>query len=216
MKLISKELKLATSPLAWLFLLFACMTLIPGYPIALGAFFVCLGLFQSVQLAREANDILYSALLPIPKRDVVTAKYLVTVFFQIIAFAAAAVLTAVRLTALREAAAYVTNALLAANLTFLAVFLLIFTVYNTVFLGGFFRTAYKFGMPFVLFVIVTMLLVGVAESLPHVPGLTFLGGTEATDLARQLPVLIAGLAVYVAGTIASLKISQRRFEKIDL
>jgi len=216
MKLIYKELKLATSPLAWLFLAFAFMALIPGYPIALGAFFVCLGQFQSVQLFREANDILYSALLPIPKKDVVTAKYLVVVFFQMIAFFIMVLLTILRLTALGSAAVYVNNALLAANLTFLGFALLIFALYNTVFLGGFFKTAYKFGRPFVIFIILTMLLVVLAEALHHIPGLTFLGAVCGAELTRQLPVLIAGAVIYIAGTLTSLKASQKRFEHIDL
>ena len=216
MKLIYKELKLATSPLAWLFLAFAFMALIPGYPIALGAFFVCLGQFQSVQLFREANDILYSALLPIPKKDVVTAKYLVVVFFQMIAFCITVLLTLLRLTALKDAAVYVNNALLAANFTFLGCVLVIFALYNTVFLGGFFKTAYKFGRPFVTFIILAMLLVVLAEILHHLPGLSFLGAVSGRALTRQLPVLIAGAAIYIVGTIASLKASQKRFERIDL
>ena len=47
------------------------MTLLPGYPILCGVFFITLGIFQSFQSAREANDIVFSALLPIAKRDVV-------------------------------------------------------------------------------------------------------------------------------------------------
>ena len=39
--LLKKELKLAASPLTWLFLVAAFMTMIPGYPILVGAFFVC-------------------------------------------------------------------------------------------------------------------------------------------------------------------------------
>ena len=57
--LLYKELKLASLGLTYLFILFGFMTLIPGYPILLGAFFVCLGIFQSFRTARENNDILY-------------------------------------------------------------------------------------------------------------------------------------------------------------
>ena len=216
MKLVRKELRLAVSPLAWIFLAFSLMTLLPGYPILLGAFFVSLGQFQSAQLAREANDILFTALLPIPKKDVVTAKYLTTVFFQALALLVMCLLTVLRLTVLRGAAAYVNNALLAANLTFLGLALVIFAMYNIVFLGGFFRTAYRLGRPFVAFIVVTMLLVGLAETLPRLPGLTFLGAADGAALTRQLPVLLAGAAVYIAGTLASLKAAQKRFEKIDL
>ena len=56
--LLIKEIRLASSLLSYLFLLFSLMTLIPGYPIMVGSFFVCLGIFQSFQNARETNDIL--------------------------------------------------------------------------------------------------------------------------------------------------------------
>ena len=66
--LLIKELRLPTSILSWLFLAFAAMTLIPGYPILLGSFFVCLGIFQSFQTIRENNDVLYTVLLPVERR----------------------------------------------------------------------------------------------------------------------------------------------------
>ena len=75
-ELLKKELRLAASPLSYWFLAFALMTMIPGYPILVGGFFVCLGLFQSFQNAREQNDVIYTALLPVRKTDIVRAKVL--------------------------------------------------------------------------------------------------------------------------------------------
>ena len=73
-KLLNKELRLSAHPLSYLFLVFSLMALIPGYPILLGAFFICFGLFQTFQNGRETNDVLYSVLLPIGKKDVVKAE----------------------------------------------------------------------------------------------------------------------------------------------
>ena len=73
--LLSKEIKLAASPLAWLFISFSLMAFIPGYPILVGAFFICFGIFQCFQSGRENNDILYTVLLPVSKTDAVKAKY---------------------------------------------------------------------------------------------------------------------------------------------
>ena len=78
-----KELTLSASPLAFLFIAFGLMFMIPGYPILCGAFFTTLGLFQSFQTAREANDIVFSALLPVAKKDVVKAKYLFVCFIEL-------------------------------------------------------------------------------------------------------------------------------------
>ena len=212
--LLIKELRLAAHPLSFFFLAFALMTLIPGYPILLGSFFVCLGLFQSFQAVRETNDILYSVLLPIEKRGAVRAKYLFVCFIELTALLLMACLTVLRMTLLRDAAAYVTNPMMNANLVFLAFAALVFALFNTVFLGGFFKTAYKFGKPFVTFIVCTMLLVTAAETLHHIPGLGFLN--ENGRLLLQTGVLAAGLAVYAGATLLSLRRSEARFEALDL
>lgn len=67
-KLLHKELRLTAAPITYLFLAFALMTLIPGYPILMGGFFITLGIFYTFQTARESGDILFTALLPCKKK----------------------------------------------------------------------------------------------------------------------------------------------------
>lgn len=212
--LLTKELRLSTSILSWLFLAFAAMTLIPGYPILVGSFFVCLGIFQSFQTVRENNDILYTVLLPVEKKDAVRAKYIFVCFIEILAWLLMAALTALRMTALADAAAYVSNPMMDANLVYLAYAAVVFALFNVVFLGGFFRTGYKFGKPFVIFIVVAMLVVLLAEILHHVPGLDFLNGSN--DLGVQAAILAAGLVIWAAATLLSCRRAGRVFEKIDL
>ena len=50
--LVRKDLRLAVIPLTWIFLAAALLTLVPGYPILLSAFFICLGIFYSFQQGR--------------------------------------------------------------------------------------------------------------------------------------------------------------------
>ncbi len=212
--LLIKEIRLSSSILSYLFLAFAAMTLIPGYPILLGSFFVCLGLFQSYQTIRENNDILYTVLLPVEKGDAVRAKYIFVCFLQAIAWLIMAALTALRMTVLANAAVYLENPLMDANLVYLAWAALMFALFNTIFLGGFFKTAYKFGRPFVLFIVAAMLFVGIAEVLPHIPGLDFLHGSER--LGVQAAILAAALVISALATLLSFRRSRRRFETIDL
>ena len=119
-KLLGKEIKLAASPLAWLFISFALMAFIPGYPILVGAFFICFGIFQCFQSGRENNDILYTVLLPVSKTDAVKAKYRFAVMIQMIAFGITSVITMLRMTLMTKAAPYVTNPMMNANQAFLA------------------------------------------------------------------------------------------------
>lgn len=66
--LMRKEIKLSASLISFLFILFSMMTMVPGYPILVGAFFVCFGVFQSFQNACANNDILYTVLLPVKRQ----------------------------------------------------------------------------------------------------------------------------------------------------
>ncbi len=215
-KLLIKEMRLTASPLSYIFLAAVLFTLVPGYPILMGAFFICMGIFQSFQNGREANDILYTALLPVRKSDVVRAKYAFTCMIQLIGFAATAGLTVLRMTVLSRVDPYVTNALMNPSPVFLAFELLIFAAFNLLFLGGYFRTAYGIGIPFLSFGIATFVIVGIAEALHHLPGLSFLNTTSGERLGLQLIVLALAAAVYAAVTFLSCRTSVGRFEKSDL
>ena len=212
--LLNKELRLSAHPLSYLFLVFSLMALIPGYPILLGAFFICFGLFQTFQNGRETNDVLYSVLLPIGKKDVVKARYIFVCLIQIIASLLMAGLTVLRMAFFASAKPYVNNAMMNSNPVFLAWTLLIFALFNTLFVGLFYKTAYKFGKPFVAFIVASMLVICIAEVLHHLPGLEFLNTLDRLPL--QLMLMLFALAIFVLATIISCRTAQRNFELLDL
>lgn len=214
--LLKKEMQLSTLLLTYLFIGFAFMTLLPGYPILCGPFFITLGIFQSYQSAREANDIVFSALLPVAKRDVVKGKYQFVIMIELCGIAVMTVLTLVRMTVLSDAAVYRQNMLMNANPFYLGYALVIFGVFNLIFLGGFFRTAYSLGKPFITFIIVCFLLIGVAEALHHFPGLEALNAFGFEHIGLQLTTLLAGIIIYILLTLVSYNKSCDNFERIDL
>ncbi len=212
--LLIKEWKLAAHPLTYIFILFAAMTMIPGYPILVGSFFVCLGIFYTFQQSREANDILYTILLPIDKRDVVRARYALVCTVELLAFVLMAALTVLRMTALSGAAVYTGNVMMNANLVYLAFAAVLFALFNGVFVGGYFRTAYKIGKPFVIFTVLGFIVVGLGETLHHLPGLSELNATGYSPV--QTVFLAAGLVIYALVTLISCRRAEASFEKIDL
>lgn len=215
-KLLNKEIKLSASPLSFLFIVFGFMALIPNYPILCGAFFICLGIFQSFQTSRENSDILYSALLPVSKSDVVKSKYIFCIFIELCGFAVMTASTLVRMTALKDAAVYRSNALMNANFVFLAFALIIFALFNLIFVSGFFKTAFYFAKPFVIFIIAAFITIGIAETLHHIPTFEKVNAFGFDELPLQLGFLAAGAVLYALITLASVKKSEKRFEKIDL
>ncbi len=214
--LLKKEMRLSASILSYLFLGFSLMALLPGYPILCGVFFITLGLFQSFQSAREANDIVFSALLPVAKRDVVKGKYQFSVLIELCGFAVMAVLTVLRMTVLSGSLVYRQNAMMNANPFFLGMALVLFGLFNLIFIGGFFRTAYKFAKPFVTYIIACFLLIGFAEALHHVPGLEAVNAFGFDHPVLQLSLLLGGALLYVLMTLWSYRKACADFEKIDL
>ena len=214
--LLIKEFKLAASPLSYFFLAFSLMVFIPGYPILVSAFFICLGIFYSFQSGREQNDTVYTALLPLPKRAFVQSKFIFTLAIEATALLLMTAFTLVRMLALSGSAVYQTNPMMNANLFFLAYGLLIFGLFNLLFLGGFFKTAYAFGKPFIAFAVAAFLLILLAEALHHFPGLEWLNMPGTDKMGLQLIGLGIGLLLFVLMTLLSYRKSVKKFEEIDL
>ena len=211
-----KEIKLSSSPLAFIFIIAGLVFFLPGYPILCGAFFVTLGLFHSFQAAREANDIVFSVLLPIAKKDVVKGKYLFVCFIEGLAALVMAIATVIRMTILKDSAVYRSNALMNANLFALGMALFIFGLFNAIFVGGFLKTAFKQGKPFVIYIVVTFLIITIAEALHHIPGLGAINAFGTEYLGLQLILLLAGIMLFAMITLLAYYKACRDFEQVDL
>ncbi len=214
MNLLRKEIKLSAAPISFLFIIFGVMAMIPNYPIMLGAFFICFGIFHTFQATRENGDIFYSAMLPVRKADVVVSKYTFVLFIQLMGLICTTVFTLIRMIAIGNVTPYAENSLMNANIAYLGYFLMVYAIFNTIFVGGFFKTAYKIGMPFVGFAIGTFLMIGVGEALHHIPGMEELNNNGFAPI--QLIPFSLGLIIWIVATMISMNTSIKNFERIDL
>lgn len=214
--IMRKEMRLSASILSYLFILFGFMFFLPGYPILCGAFFVTFGIFQGFQSAREANDIVFSSLLPIAKKDVVKGKFLFTCLIEVCGLIPMIIAIVVRMTVLLNAAPYRNNALMNANLFALGLAFLIYGLFNLVFVSGFFKTAYNLGRPFVLYIVVTFITIMFGEGLHYFPGFGFVNAFGVDQILSQFILLFVGIILFVLLTLIAYKKAVRDFEKIDL
>lgn len=212
--LLNKEARLGTPLLTYCFLAFALLTFCPGYPILLGSFFTCLGIFQAYQLMVTNHDLLFSLLLPVSKKEIVKAKFILAILIQVIAFLLMTIVALVRMNFLSQNIVYQQNQLMAANYLFLAFTLLIFAEFNWYFLRGFFRTGYYLLRPFIYFSIAAMITIVAAETLHHLPGLAFLNSSRGL-MGIQLICLFLSLFIYVLLTFAAYKKAIRSFNNLD-
>ena len=214
-KLLYKEMKLSANPLSYWFITFSAMTMIPRYPILVGSFFICLGIFYTYQQVRECDDITYTVMLPVRKQDVVTSKYLFVLSIECIAFILCLFLTIIRMRFLGDAAPYVTNQLMNANAAYLGYIMLVFATFNSVFLAGFFKTTYKIGKPFILFCAVATVIIFMGEILHHIPGLESLNDSSNLNVS-QIVIFLLGVAMFKLCTWFSYQKAIKDFERIDL
>lgn len=214
-KLLYKEMKLSANPLSYWFITFSAMTMIPRYPILVDSFFICLGIFYTYQQVREYDDITYTVMLPVRKKDVVSAKYLFVLLIELIAFVLCALLTIIRMKFLGNAAPYVTNQLMNANATYLGYLLAVFASFNGIFLAGFFKTAYKIGKPFILFCVAGSIIIFMGEVLHHIPGLESLNDPANLSIL-QVAILAIGITVFMLCTWFSYQKAVKDFEEINL
>lgn len=97
--LLYKELKLAMHPVCYVFLfLFPFMILIPSYPIGVGFIYLLASypiLFLGANKGQQSNDLLFSTLLPVRKKDIVLARILTVVSMQVVFIALMSILSPV-------------------------------------------------------------------------------------------------------------------------
>jgi len=210
--LLYKELRLAAHPTLYVFMLMGALIIIPSYPYSVVFLFGCLAPFITFLFGRETRDTYYTALLPVRKSDVVKGKCLMIVFAQI-----GELLFSIPFAILHAYLFPGKNIVgMEPNVTYYGFGFLCFALFNLVFLTQFYRTAYKVGKSFILAMIpVTVVMVGM-ETISHIPSLKWLDRTETDMLIRQIPILAAGIFLYLFGTIAAYHLAVDHFDKVDL
>ena len=223
--LIYKELKLAMHPICYVFIvLFPFMILIPSYPLGIGFIYVltCYPiLFLGANKGQQSNDLLYSTLLPVRKKDIVMARILTVIFMQI-AFIMV-------MTALYPVARIINNAIaqsaenpseymipglgLDSYVLLVAIALIGYAIADIIF----FPIYYKHGKSIVMSTLFTILgfvvYIGVFTiGLPFIPGLDILNNLH---LGIQFVILAAAILISFGLHVVVYKVSSKRLEMVD-
>jgi len=212
--LLYKEFKLSVQPLNYLFLATAAMLLIPSYPYEVAFFYQTMGIFFIFMLGNTNNDLFFTALLPVRKRDTVRARFITVIILELLQMVAS-----IPFALLKSRLNIAPNmAGVEANLALFGVAFVMYGVFNLIFLPMFYKTGYKAGMPFLVSGLVMGLVVVVTEvAINLVPGWKIaLDSIEPAYLPQRLLALAGGLMIFVVLTLLAYKLSVRRFERLDL
>ena len=212
--LLKKELKLALHPTALLFLALSSMLMIPNYPYLVAFFYTGLGVFFTCLLGRENDDIGYTLLLPVSKRDVVRARFTVVIALQLLQM-----LLAVPFAVLRQALIPEGNlAGLDANTALFGFAFVLYGGFNLIFFSTYYKDVRRVGTSFILSSVWVFLWIGVVEACTHI--LPFMRACIDTPDPMHLPekliILVAGAVLYALLVTVAYRRAATYFEKQDL
>ena len=226
--LIYKEFKLAMHPVCYVFVaVFPLMILIPSYPIAIGFIYVlsCYPiLFLGANKGQQSNDLLFSTLLPVRKKDIVLARIITVIIMQAAFMLIMSALLPLALyinanVILPEEATKMTTAGLPfeAFVSILSIAIIGFALADLIF----FPIYYKNGKSIVMSTLFTILgfvvyLAIFTIILPYVPGI---GEGYVSFLSDKLwlQFIFLGVAILISFGLHVLiyHISSKRLEKVD-
>jgi hypothetical protein len=216
--LLYKELKLAMHPICYVFIaLFPFMILIPSYPIAIGFLYVltCYPiLFLGANKGQQSNDLLYSTLLPIRKKDIVKARIMTVLLMHVVFIA----LT----TALFPLAVFINNSIndavvpglgLHSYVLVLAIVIIGYAIADLIFFPIYYKNGKSIVMSTLMMILGFVLYLGIFTiGLPFIPGLEWI---NELPLYVQFIILGISLIIYIALHLVVYKVSYKRLEKVD-
>ena len=212
MTLLYKEMRLAAHPTSIVFAFLGCLVLVPSYPYSVVFMFGCLAPYITFLNARETNDVWYTAVLPITKRESVLGKCLLVVSFQLFQL-----LFSVPFAILRDAMNMANNPVgLDATIAWYGFGFFLYAVFDLLFLTAFYKSDYKAGKAFILAALPMVFLMVAIEAAAHIPALVWMDSRQPEHLMMQLPILLIGIVSYGALVPLAYRISAKRFEKVDL
>ena len=223
--LIYKEMRLSMHPLCYIFIvLFPLMILIPSYPLGIGFIYVltCYPiLFLGANKGQQSNDLLYSTLLPVRKKDIVMAR-IITVIIMQVAFM-------LIMSALYPAARMINDAIIANSenpkeyvipglglnsyVLVLAFAIIGYAIADIIFFPIYYKNGKSIVMSTLFTIIGFVVYIGVVTiGLPYIPGLEILNNLH---IGIQFAILAGAIALSFLLHIFVYRISSKRLEMVD-
>ena len=223
--LIYKEMRLSMHPICYIFIvLFPLMILIPSYPLGIGFIYVltCYPiLFLGANKGQQSNDLLYSTLLPVRKKDIVLAR-IITVIIMQVAFM-------LIMSALYPVARMINDAIVSNSenpkeyvipglglnsyVLVLAFAIIGYAIADIIFFPIYYKNGKSIVMSTLFTIIGFVVYIGVVTiGLPFIPGLGILNNLH---IGIQFAILAGAIALSFLLHIFVYRISSKRLEMVD-
>jgi ABC-2 type transport system permease protein len=214
--LLMKELKLGVSPIFYVLpFLTGALMLVPAW-----LYFVVMLYFCAITIPnifggyKSQNDLIFSIMMPVTKKDIVKAKVVVIIILELLHIVTAMIYGMIS-THLYPNLIYF---FFGPSIGFWGLCFVMLAIFNIIFIPMYYKTAYKYGAPTIAAITGAMLFAGDAEWLGIKNSIVFdlFKGTGADNMAIQISILMAGIAIFAIFTIIAYTIAIKLFEKVDI
>ena len=211
--LVYKEFRLNITPWMYFCLLFPLLLFIPAW-----VFFIALGyifmFFMFVSQNDKMNqDLGFASSLPVPKSQIVLARTAMVVIVQF-AFLLVAALVAVAHFWLYDS----DNSIgMNPNLAFFGLSLVMYAVFNLIYLPGSYSRPYRMLWPILGGVLAALIVGGTLTTLPaFLPALAVINDRGLGHFGHQLAVFAVSLLLYAGVIVLAYRRAAANFAKVDL
>lgn len=214
--LVLKDLKIGVNPIFFVFpFLMGALMLVPGW-----LYFVVLLYFCWVTVPnmfgqfRAQNDLMFTSLMPVTKKDIVKARVTVIVILELLHIAFAMIYGMITFRLYPNLTYY----FFAPHMGFWGLCFAMFAIFNLIFIPMFYKTAYKYGGASLASMAGAMLFAGAAQwaGVQNSFVSDIFNGSGAHNLALQISILIAGIVIFIAFTMIAYRIAVKRFLKVEI
>ena len=214
-KLFFKEFKLAVPMYSFLFILMPCLLFIPAYPYVVGMIYFTVQLQIVFSIYAANKDLEFTAMLPVSRKDIVRVRFITVIFTQAAHLFVAIICGLISSLILNPLGNQVG---MDANFAFFGLILIYYAVFNYIFLTLFYKTGYKWGIPFGIAILSMGILAVACEIIiAFVPFLNeALDSLNPEMFVWQLLVLGLGIIVYISGLVLSFKKAVKNFERVNI
>ncbi|OBZ13238.1 MULTISPECIES: ABC-2 transporter permease [Bacillales] len=214
--LLMKELKLGVSPFFYVMpFLTGALMLIPGWLYFLVLLYFCFITIPNMFAGyKTQNDLIFTGMLPVTKKDIVKAKISVIVILELMHIVVAMIYGMISIRLYPNMIYYFFKP----SLGFWGLCFVMIAIFNIIFISMYYKTAYKYGAAAIASITAAMLFAGGAEWLGIQNSFVYdlFKGAGTDHLATQLSILIAGILIFAIFTIIAYHIAIKRFEKVEI
>lgn len=214
--LLMKDIKLGVHPMFFVMpLLTGALMFIPGWIYLLVLLYFCWITIPNMFGAfKSQNDLMFTAMMPVTKKDIVKARISVVVILELLHIGIAMILGFISIGLYPN----LTYIFFYPHFGFWGVCFVMLAIFNIIFFIMYFKTAYNYGAAAITSIAAAMLFAGIAQWIAIQNSYVYdlFNGTGVDDLGLQLSILAAGIVIFIVCTLMAYRVSVKRFLRVEI